>query len=678
MPEGAEPKQPGDLGAQVSPGGSSAISEGKAFISYASRDTAIADDMCDALEGAGIPCWLAPRDVRPGDFYADAIVQALASCRVLILVLSEASIDSPHVLREVERASSKRRPIVAFRTDTATLPAGLEYFLSASQWLDASAGRANRQFPKLIDAVRSRGASSESAAVGPPRTFGAWRKNGRKTSLVVVTAIVAVMLAFFTADKLWFPKHVAGVPPAPANLVAGTATFTPPPHSIAVLPFTNFSGDPQQEYFSDGISEELINALSHIDSLKVAARTSSFYFKGKDVDIGTIARKLDVAAVLEGSIRRSGNTIRITAQLINTVNGFHIWSENYDRDLKDVLVLQTNIATAVAQQLRAKLLGDEAAKIEVGGTHNPEAYDAYLLGLQLSHGGNLDSYRSAVGAFQKATEIDDGYAGAYANLAISEANAADYTGDAAGLERARVAADKALVLAPQLAKGYQARVLVRRNSLDFPGARADAERALALAPNDSHTRNVYGVMLATFGRLPEATEATRKAIELDQLNEAAWFNLSLCLTAVRDFTAARRAAERGLALSPNDDSARFSLGTLDLFEDRNEDALVEFQKSSDEVFRLLGMALAEYSRGHGQPAQQALKALIAKHAADAAYQVAEVYSWRGDTNNAFQWLDRAFRQRDSGLNFVTYDLLLTGLRSDPRYSALLKKLKLFE
>src|SRR6202043_2251978 len=174
------------------------------------------------------------------------------------------------------------------------------------------------------------------------------------------------------ADNFWISKHLT---PAPA-------TFAPPPHSIAVLPFVNLSGDKEQEYFSDGLTEELLNSLTEVNELQVAARTSAFSFKGKDTDIGTIARKLNVGAVLEGSVRRSGNTVRITTQLINAVTGFHLWSHTYDRDLGEVLKLETEIATAVASALKVTLLGNVAAKVELGGTRNPAAFDAYLRGVK--------------------------------------------------------------------------------------------------------------------------------------------------------------------------------------------------------------------------------------------------------------------------------------------------------
>src|SRR4029077_6317389 len=199
--------------------------------------------------------------------------------------------------------------------------------------------------------------------------------------LAAVAVVVLAALGYILANKLWIPKHATSETDASAG--APPTAFAPPLHSIAVLPFVNLSGDKEQEYFSDGLTEELLNSRAQINELQVAARTSAFSFKGKDTDIGTIARKLNVGAVLEGSVRRSANTIRITAQLINAVTGFHLWSKTYDRDLGDVLKLQTEIATAVASALKVALLSDVAGKVELGGTRNPAAFDAYLRGAKV-------------------------------------------------------------------------------------------------------------------------------------------------------------------------------------------------------------------------------------------------------------------------------------------------------
>jgi TolB-like protein len=259
-----------------------------------------------------------------------------------------------------------------------------------------------------------------SAAKATPTPVAAsWRP---KAALLATIAVVLLALSYLVANRLVLSRRgaeVGAVPASAAQSVSATG-FNPPPHSIAVLPFANMSGDKQQEYFSDGLTEELLNSLSEINGLQVAARTSAFSFKGKDTDIGTIARKLNVGAVLEGSVRRSAHTIRITAQLINAVTGFHLWSKTYDRDLGDVLKLQTEIATAVASSLKVTLLGDVAAKVELGGTGNPAAFDAYLRGAKaLSSSHDAKDLPAAITAYTEAIRLDPHYALAFAGRSIA-------------------------------------------------------------------------------------------------------------------------------------------------------------------------------------------------------------------------------------------------------------------
>jgi len=259
------------------------------FISYASQDKAVADALCESLESAGVSCWIAPRDVTPGEFYAESIVHAIDSTRVIVLILSRNGAASPHVLREVERASSKRHPVLSFRIDASPLPAALEYFLNSSQWLDASAAGVAQSLSRLVDAVKStlgQPAAEPRLNVTPSAVPRAGRRSRRL--FVASAVIVAVALTYFLADKFWLAKHAAAE--QPDTVAASPApSFTPPPHSIAVLPFVNMSGDAKQDYFSDGISEELLDALSRVDQLQVAARTSSFSFKGQNADVSTIA-----------------------------------------------------------------------------------------------------------------------------------------------------------------------------------------------------------------------------------------------------------------------------------------------------------------------------------------------------------------------------------------------------
>ncbi|HEX8782261.1 MAG TPA: protein kinase, partial [Steroidobacteraceae bacterium] len=348
---------------------------------------------------------------------------------------------------------------------------------------------------------------------------------------VIVAALAAVGLTYLVLDKYWDARHsvavqsVASKPRQEAEPAAPTTVFNPPPHSIAVLPFVNMSGDEGQEYFSDGVSEELIDALSRVAALQVCARTSSFTFKGKSVDAGTIARKLNVAVILEGSIRRSGNTVRITAQLINATSGFGMWSQSYDRDLRDILALQTDIASAVAQEMKVKLLGDEAARIEAGGTHNPAAYDAYLRGMQiLLTGQDIAAEDRALTVFDQAIALGPGFAAAHAQRARALRYMAFFSTQPdvvrESTAQARQAAERAVALAPDYADAHMVlgwHVLANGFFALGPATR-EIDRAMALAPGSAAVLDGYAGFQGIIGHHDAALSAMRRAITLDPQN----------------------------------------------------------------------------------------------------------------------------------------------------------------
>ncbi len=497
----------------------------------------------------------------------------------------------------------------------------------------------------------------------------------RNRAVVTVTAAALAVLAVAGYDDLLRRAPQKGPASSAVGMKWGGPRMPIGERSIAVLPFLDLSEAKDQEYFADGLSEELIDLLAEIQGLQVIARTSSFYFKGKQLPISEIAQALGVADVLEGSVRRTGQTVRVTAQLVRADSGVRVWSQIYVWDGKDVFQIQDEIASAVVGALKLKLLPAEQV-IDPYRSDNAEAYNQYLLGRELGRRGGLPGIERAIAAYHKATALDPGYAAAFAGLSFNETMIANYTQDAARFERARDAAEKALALAPQFADAYRARASFRLETLDFAGARADAEKALAFAPGDSRAQSLHGVELAAFGRIPEAIAAINKSIELDPLNSFAWANLGLFHTVNHDYGAARRALERALAISPDDFASHLALGQLDMLEGRLEEAKAEFGNQRNEAGRRMGDAMVEHARGHEREAQQALKELIQKHARDMAYQVGDVYAWSGEKDKAFEWLDRAYQQRDSGLNGIAYDPLLAGLHEDPRYGALLKKLNL--
>ncbi|MGH8199298.1 MAG: tetratricopeptide repeat protein [Steroidobacteraceae bacterium] len=363
---------------------------------------------------------------------------------------------------------------------------------------------------------------------------------------VGVAAVFLGVLSYFAVERPWISEP------------AVSSVFAPPPRSIAVLPFVNMSGDRQQEYFSDGLTEEILNSLTRINDLQVAARTSSFAFEGKETDIGSVARKLNVGAVLEGSVRRSGHTLRVTAQLINAVTGFQIWSQTYDYDLGNVLILQTEIATAVADALKVRLLGDISQKIELGGTRNPAAFDAYLRGKMIGRTGTTaEQGRAAIAAYTEAIRLDPAYALAFAERSIEltdYGSFAVYDPKAAHVvfDRALTDARTATRLAPDLAEAYYAlAVALQSDSLDFAQSDEAYTRAMTLAPGSARVLAAYSRQAAQMGRTAVAITAGHRAIALDPLNFHVHRTVGIAFLLSREYADALAAFNTAISLQPD-------------------------------------------------------------------------------------------------------------------------------
>ena len=501
----------------------------QAFISYASADSSIANSVCHALERKGVKCWIAPRDVTPGELYAPNIVHAIDTTRVVVLVLSQHAADSAHVHREVERASSKRHPVVSFRIDLAPLPDGLEYFLNTSQWLDASTTGVDRALPKLVDAVKSVLAKSTIAAPVHQAPIVAPRAEKRTSRVILTLAVVlAVALAYVAVDRFGLRDGVqqALVEATPASPADSSGSPVPPATStisantIAVLPFVNMSSDKEQEYFSDGLSEELLNLLAKVPELRVAARTSSFYFKGKDVKLSDVARELQVAYLLEGSVRKSGNRVRITTQLIRGSDGYHQWSETYDRTLEDIFAVQEEIAAAVVSQLKVTLLGAPRKT----HTTKPEAYALYLEALQLGNRGGTPRFDEIIALYKRVLEIDPNYAPAWLGLGANYAGKADLglLPLAKGMERSREMAHKALAIDPQYGLAHAGLGwLALKYDHDLAAAAQHFERALALDPSHMQILALASEFNRALGRLDLEVPLGEYFVTRDPLNSGA-------------------------------------------------------------------------------------------------------------------------------------------------------------
>ena len=669
--------------------GSDSPAAGAVFLSYASQDAEAARRVCDALRAGGIEVWFDQSELRGGDAWDQKIRRQIRECALFMALISAHTDARPegYFRREWRLAVDRTQdmaddepfllPVVIDDTSDATARVPDRY--RQAQWTRLPDGVTPSAFVERVSSLlapdrhNSRAPTRPSPASTPkartiPRAF---------LALLLLAAVAVVGVGYFALDRFGVSKRVAdvGTPSAPA-LRAVTPAQVVPERSIAVLPFVDMSQKHDQEYFSDGLSEELINHLSHNAELKVIARTSSFYFKGKSETISTIAQELGVANILEGSVRKAGNTVRVTAQLIRAENGYQLWSATYDRNVKDIFTVQDEIAGAVVAALKLKLASAEQVS-RSRRTANTEAYNQYLLGRHFASRSTRDGYRLAVNAFHNAIALDPKFAPAYAGLAIAENFVADETNDPAGFRRAKIAAEEAVSLAPDLVDGYVSRGFMRYvYEWDWAGAQADLEKALAIDGSDTRAQHDYAALLSSLGRLPDAIAVVRRAVDGNPLSHVSWQNLGIYLCAARQFPAARQALARALEISPDSIFNRWNLGVVELLDGQPRKALTLFQQIKDPLFSLTGIALAEHSLGQTQPSQKALDELVKTQAQAGADQLAEIYAWRGENDQAFVWLERAYAQRDGGLVDLKTDPLFRSLRGDPRYKTLLRKMNL--
>ena len=495
-----------------------------------------------------------------------------------------------------------------------------------------------------------------------------------KSRLPMFSTIAAVALIGLLAWQPWRQAQQSDSAPAKASIAAASA-------SIAVLPLIDLSQEQDQASFSDGLSEELLDALARLPQLRVAGRTSAFSFREAQGDVRAIGQKLGVSNILQGSVRKSGERLRVTVQLLNCADGFHVWSETYDRQMEDVFALQDEIAQSVVTALKLKLLPEQQGI--AANRHVPlaPAYTEYLRGRQLMGGNGPDAAHEAIAALQKATELDPEFASAFARLAAAKMSAAELAAteqEMADLLRdAMATAEQAIRINPSSADGYWARANLRMSvAWDWTGARADYDRALALEPAHGHALQGYGTLLASMGRLPDAIAMTRRVTELDQLLPSAWQALGYFQEAAGDIGSARESQRRALALKPSFAFAHFRLAVIALHTGDLTTAASEFEATGYEPLQWVGSALVEHAHGDAKASDQVLARLTERYAFNAAYQIAEVHAARGETDAAFTWLARAHTQRDGGLAEIKYDPLLTSIRNDSRYRELLAKLGL--
>jgi TolB-like protein/Tfp pilus assembly protein PilF len=635
------------------------------FISYASQDADTANAICQSLESHGVSCWIAPRDVKPGAQYADAIVRAINEARAVVLVMSASAVGSSHVGREVERAASKHKQIIAFRIDVAPLSPGLEYFLSESQWIDVPKLGMPAALAKLKEAV------GQGAATWPPNIPAGKNASGSKKRIVIAAAvIIGIVAAVAIGLHFWTLKHGGAQTPAVAAITD---------KSIAVLPFVDMSEKKDQEYFGDGIAEEIIDLLVKDPGLKVIGRTSSFQFKGKTEDLRSIGMQLGVAYLLEGSVRKSGDRLRVTAQLIDSRNGTHVWSQTYDRDVSDILKMQDEIAIKVVRALEVEVnVSDVFAHPSL---RNAEAYKLFLRGEHAEGRFEPQGWEQAVSDYQRALELDPTFAYAAGSLAgvYMFGGLVGYMPRATAFEQANHFAELAIKLDPNDAEAH---VLLgdiyNQYSWDWNGVDRQTKRALALAPNDPNVLMSAAAHSLTQGQLDVALKQINAAVEFDPLEPNNYFWLSLVQLRRGRLAEAEAAVRRTLELTPTYIFGPYILGLVLLARNQPQEALEAFQKEPSDGARLNGSALAYFALKRKADSNASLAQSIRSSGADFPAGIARVYAFRGESDEAFHWLERAYEQKDTLLYGIKFAPEFDKLHDDPRYKAFLKKMNLPE
>jgi TolB-like protein len=446
-----------------------------------------------------------------------------------------------------------------------------------------------------------------------------------------------------------------------------------PQKSIAVLPLLNESGDPKDEYFSDGLSEELIAALAQITELKVIGRSSSFRFKDRKEEAKTIGEKLGVATLLEGTVRKQGERVRIVAELINAADGIELWTRTFDRELKDIFAVQQEIAAAVASSLKATLLG--ADHRSAANPKTAEAHNAYLQGHYYFQRRNLDDYRKAVDYYDEAIRLDPDYALAYAERSEVWTLIGDLTGEGkTAWPKGRTDAEKAVAIAPALAEAHAALGWVRFfTEWRFAEGLGELKRAKELAPANPTANDLLARVIVYLGKLEDAEKQARQAVETDPLAFPPRNNLGRVLWYEGKLEEADAAGRKAAELQPNSASSRRWQVLVAIKRGDSETALREAQLEPDPSYRRFELAVAQFARGDREAADAALADLIA-HDQGLDYQVAQVYAVRGEREKAFEWLQIAFDNHDTGMLALLVDPLLNSLRDDPRYKTLIAKM----
>jgi TolB-like protein/Tfp pilus assembly protein PilF len=666
----------------------SSTPKGAVFLSYASQDAQAAQKICDALSAAGIEVWFDKSELRGGDVWDRRIREQIHSCRLFIPIISAntESRDEGYFRREWGFATDRTRDIAEKRAflipvvidDTPERGSSVPDKFHQIQWTRLPRGETPPAFVARVAALLG---APKSVATGnrptPALTTAppAHTRSQRNVWIILGLAALGIVLG-----GGWFALRQSGLHRHAQAETADQASPAITEKSIAVLPFDDLSEKHDQEYFADGMAEEVINLLAKIPDLKVIGRISSFQFKGKTDDVRRIGMTLGAAYIVEGSVRRSGDHVRVTAQLIDTRDGVQRWSETYDRQASDVLQVQDAIAASLVRALQVEVA--ESGRLQTRPVlTSRESYDAYLRGIHAFEKRDPSGFEEAIARFRRALELDPSYVPAAEALAIAYRNQAyfGFVPPKVGYEQARMAAGAVLKLNQGSAIAHAVLLAVHTEyDWDWVSAERELDTAMSLAPNNATVLLYASEERLAVGQLNEAMRYLESAGTVDPLYTEVYFDLSLVYLRLSRYEESARALRRIAEISPTAEWVHYYLCVVLLVQGDPNAALREMEKETVPSIRLAGLALAYYALKRTTEANNSLAQLEARNGGDSAMTIAEAYAYREQNDLAMKWLDRAYAQKDINLWYIKGDPLLAKLEGDPRYKAFLRKMNLPE
>jgi TolB-like protein len=675
---------------------------GAVFLSYASEDAPAAQRICAALRGAGIEVWFDQSELRGGDAWDAAIRKQIRSCALFIPIISanahartegyfrlewKLAVDRSHLLapdqafmvpvaidqtpQSDERLPDRFRELQWTRLPDGNAPP--EFVERIRRLLSPQTGSAARVPP--ADALATADAARNPAHAGAARHEATPYTRSKSILWIPVAAAVAVVAAI-ALYKVFLSGHAAPATGSPSGVAAVPAATAE--KSIAVLPFADESERKDQGYFSDGLSDELIDMLAKIPGLRVPARTSSFYFKGREATLPEIGRVLKVSNVLEGSVRKSGSALRVSAEVIRIADDKRVWSETYDRTLDDVFKVQDDIAGSVVSALKVSMLGEPSTR--AAPTNNTEAYEQYLRAREAIRSGQDAESPTVLGELKQAVALDPSFAQAWGLIGTYYMNA--FAGAGQGSyqqvrQDALSALQRSVALNPDTADTHEELArLYYMLDWDSASARTELDRGLALDPKNTQVLWLVGYIDDAEGRFDESLATHSRIRDLDPLFVDNYRQLGNAYYRSGRLAEGETELSEAIRRFPTATTLHYRLGLVLLAGKKPEAALAEFAAEQQSDFRMLGMPLALDRLGRKEEADKILAQALTTDSVlnGAPYQVAIVYANRGDTNRAFEWLSRGYRLRDTGMHWMKYDPLLNPLKNDPRFKALLDEM----